>query len=171
MKTPEFDSPEWREKRGLMDVQTDNRPIIVRADIDKVHEEEMAALTGTTLKALQRKRARGVIPKGVYATIDGRVMYSIRRYDQWVESLWPDYQLVLSSSVTPAGWSHVPIGTSWQNSTQKPSKTSRPRCAFWGRLVQNWYSKKTTPSGTRMESSPVTLEKHYTAMWGGYQRG
>lgn len=101
----------------------DPRPLIVRADIDKVHEEEMAMLTGTTLKALQRKRARGVIPKGVYATIDGRVMYSIRRYDQWVESLWPDYQLVLNSSVMPSASDSC--GTAAGDA--KPSPTRKPR--------------------------------------------
>lgn len=101
----------------------DPRPLIVRADIDKVHEEEMAVLTGTTLKALQRKRARGVIPKGVYATIDGRIMYSIRRYDQWVESLWPDYQLVLSSSATPS----VSDSCGTAAGDAKPSRTRKPR--------------------------------------------
>ncbi|WP_280348809.1 hypothetical protein [Pseudomonas sp. BN414] len=55
---------------------------------DKVLESKMADLIGTTTKALQRKRERGVIPRGVWQLIDGRVMYSRRRYDEWVESLW-----------------------------------------------------------------------------------
>ena len=55
---------------------------------DKVLESKMAELIGTTPKALQRKRERGVIPRGVWQIIDGRVMYSRRRYDEWVESLW-----------------------------------------------------------------------------------
>lgn len=36
-----------------MDVQTDARPIIVRAEIDKVQEEELARLIGTTRIAQQ----------------------------------------------------------------------------------------------------------------------
>ena len=62
-----------------MDAPTDNRPIVVRAAIDKVQEEELARLIGTTCVALKRKRERGVIPAGVYAIIDGRIMYSIKR--------------------------------------------------------------------------------------------
>ena len=56
-----------------MDAPTDNRPIVVRAAIDKVQEEELARLIGTTRVALKRKRERGVIPAGVYAIIDGRI--------------------------------------------------------------------------------------------------
>ncbi|MCY1552169.1 hypothetical protein D9M68_885500 [compost metagenome] len=55
---------------------------------DKVLESKLAELIGTTTKALSRKRERGVIPRGVWQIIDGRVMYSRRRYDEWVESLW-----------------------------------------------------------------------------------
>lgn len=39
-----------------MDAPTDNRPIVVRAAIDKVQEEELARLIGTTRVALKRKR-------------------------------------------------------------------------------------------------------------------
>lgn len=46
---------------------------------DKVLESKLAELIGTTTKALQRKRERGVIPRGVWQVIDGRVMYSRRR--------------------------------------------------------------------------------------------
>ena len=47
---------------------------------------EAAELIGTTTKALQRKRERGIIPRGVWQMIDGRVMYSRGRYDAWVET-------------------------------------------------------------------------------------
>ena len=57
-------------------------------DHDKVLEAKMAELIGTTTKALQRKRERGIIPLGAWNIIDGRVTYSKRRYDDWVESLW-----------------------------------------------------------------------------------
>jgi hypothetical protein len=56
--------------------------------IDIVPEEKMAELVFTTRRALQSRRARGVIPQGVWNTIDGKVYYSIRRYEQWLESLW-----------------------------------------------------------------------------------
>ena len=46
---------------------------------DKVLEARMAEIIGTTTKALQRKRERGVIPRGVWDVLDGRVTYSIRR--------------------------------------------------------------------------------------------
>lgn len=51
-------------------------------DHDKVLEAKMAELIGTTTKALQRKRERGIIPLGVWNIIDGRVTYSKRRYDE-----------------------------------------------------------------------------------------
>lgn len=55
---------------------------------DKVTEKRMAELLGTTPKALQRKRERNVIPDNVWSKIDGRIMYSIWRYDEWLESQW-----------------------------------------------------------------------------------
>jgi hypothetical protein len=55
---------------------------------DKVPEERMALLLGTTKRALEGKRARGIIPDGVWNKIDNRVFYSIRRYEAWQESQW-----------------------------------------------------------------------------------
>ncbi|MGF0241208.1 hypothetical protein ACQR3P_18325 [Rhodococcus sp. IEGM1300] len=55
---------------------------------DKVPEERMAMLLGTTKRALEGKRARGIIPEGVWNKIDNRVFYSIRRYEAWQESQW-----------------------------------------------------------------------------------
>jgi len=55
---------------------------------DKVTEKRMAELLGTTPKALQRKRERNVIPDHVWSKIDGRIMYSIWRYDEWLETQW-----------------------------------------------------------------------------------
>lgn len=64
---------------------------------DKVLEAKMAELIGTTPKALQRKRERGIIPLGVWNLIDGRVTYSKWRYDQWVESQWTSPKELKSS--------------------------------------------------------------------------
>jgi hypothetical protein len=102
--------------------ENDTRPIIIRAEIDKVQEEEMARLVGTTKRALETKRQRGVIPPGVYATIDGRITYSIRRYDQWVESQWPSPQELNSLGTVSASAS---CGTA--AGVAKPSPTRRPR--------------------------------------------
>lgn len=107
--------------------EQDARPIIVRADIDKVYEEEMARLVGTTAIALKRKRQRGVIPEGVYATIDGRINYSIRRYDQWVESQWPSPQESNSSAKLSASAScGTAAGDVKLSPTRKPRKASKP---------------------------------------------
>lgn len=63
-------------------------PAVPLEEFDKIHEAAMASLIGTTKKALERKRERGIIPRGVWCVIDGRVMYSKRRYNEWLESLW-----------------------------------------------------------------------------------
>lgn len=62
---------------------------------DKVTEKRMAELLGTTPKALQRKRERSAIPNNIWSKIDGRIMYSIWRYDEWLESQW-SYPTMLS---------------------------------------------------------------------------
>ncbi|MNN06916.1 hypothetical protein D3C81_1197240 [compost metagenome] len=64
---------------------------------DKVSEKRLAELIGTTPTALRRRREKKLIPHGVWSKIDGRIMYSIRRYDAWLESLWTG-QPVLSRS-------------------------------------------------------------------------
>ena len=56
--------------------------------LDKVPEARMAEIIGTTKRALEGKRDRGVIPEGVWNKIDGRIFYSIRRYETWLESQW-----------------------------------------------------------------------------------
>lgn len=111
--------------------ELDGRPIIVRAEIDKVLEEEMARLVGTTPIALKRKRQRGIIPEGVYAIIDGRITYSIRRYDQWVESQWPSH-LELKSSVKPSASDScgTAAGDAKPSRTRKPRKASKPQPVF-----------------------------------------
>jgi len=57
-------------------------------DIDKVPEARMAELLGTTKRALQAKRARKQIPEGVWLKIGRNIIYSLRRYDEWLESQW-----------------------------------------------------------------------------------
>ncbi|MOA56291.1 hypothetical protein D3C78_1802450 [compost metagenome] len=62
----------------------------------------MAELVGTTKRALEGKRSRGVIPEGVWKKIDGRIFYSIRRYEAWLEGSW-GYPLESSSSERQSG--------------------------------------------------------------------
>jgi hypothetical protein len=68
--------------------------------LDKVPEARMAEIIGTTKRALEGKRDRGVIPKGVWNKLDGRIFYSLRRYEAWLESQWACPQ-ELNSLVSP----------------------------------------------------------------------
>ncbi|MDT3716277.1 hypothetical protein QVM48_22235 [Pseudomonas soli] len=93
---------------------------------DKVPEEKMAELIGTTKRALEGKRSRGVIPEGVWKKIDGRIFYSIRRYEAWLEGSW-GYPLESSSSASQSG--SVLLGTvsvdPKRSHIPKPSRGSR----------------------------------------------
>ena len=98
---------------------------------DKVTEKRMAELVGTTAKALQRKRERKIIPIGVWSKIDGRIMYSKRRYDEWIESLWTCQQglnlLVGQSEFVSPG---TRSGAVKRSPSLKPRKESLRRQAF-----------------------------------------
>jgi len=56
--------------------------------LDKVSEEQMAELLDTTVKSLQHRRYRGQIPEGVWMKRGKAIYYSIRRYEEWLESQW-----------------------------------------------------------------------------------
>ncbi|WP_260679605.1 hypothetical protein [Ectopseudomonas mendocina] len=81
-------------------------PAVPLEEFDKIHEAAMAELIGTTKKALERKRERGIIPLGVWCVIDGRVMYSKRRYNEWLESLWVCQEESRLSASPSASGSH-----------------------------------------------------------------
>ena len=55
---------------------------------DKVPEAKMAEMLGTTIAALRSKRSRNQIPLGVWNKHGSRIIYSIRRYYEWLESQW-----------------------------------------------------------------------------------
>lgn len=55
---------------------------------DKVTEQQMAQILGTTDRALEGRRARNQIPEGVWNLVGRRVYYSRSRYEKWQESLW-----------------------------------------------------------------------------------
>ncbi|MNR30666.1 hypothetical protein D3C85_1481330 [compost metagenome] len=59
-----------------------------RYPVDKVLESKLAELIGTTRKALERRREKKLIPEGVWQKLDGRIIYSISRYNEWLESQW-----------------------------------------------------------------------------------
>ncbi|UVK80782.1 helix-turn-helix domain-containing protein [Pseudomonas sichuanensis] len=56
--------------------------------VDKVTEQRMAELLGCTKRALEGRRLRGAIPEGVWMKHGGRIIYSKKRYDEWLESQW-----------------------------------------------------------------------------------
>ncbi|WP_236676395.1 DUF4224 domain-containing protein [Pseudomonas sp. B7] len=75
--------------------------IEVTENWDKVSESMMAELLGTTARALQGKRARGITPENVWSKIDGSIMYSLKRYEDFLESQWPTYIPVAQTSTSP----------------------------------------------------------------------
>ncbi|MDI6527699.1 hypothetical protein QMA71_19350 [Pseudomonas otitidis] len=79
--------------------------------VDKVLEKKLAELVGTTPKALERKRERGIIPEGVWQKLDGRIIYSISRYNAWQESLWTS-----------------PMASNW-SASESASDSTGARCA------------------------------------------
>lgn len=71
--------------------------------MDKVSEERMAELLGTTKRALQARRARKQIPEGVWIKTGRQIIYSKRRYDEWLESQWicpPEWKFSATPSVS-----------------------------------------------------------------------
>lgn len=63
-------------------------------DKDHYSEKEFAELIGTTVRALQARRARGQLPEGVWIKQGRQTIYSKRRYYEWLESQW----------ICPPGW-------------------------------------------------------------------
>jgi hypothetical protein len=74
--------------------------------VDKVYERKLAELIGTTPKALERKRQRGVLPHGVWEKVDGCIMYSLERYNEWAESQWGSPKVSKSPEAPSASASH-----------------------------------------------------------------
>ncbi|KXK67217.1 hypothetical protein BC89_33655 [Pseudomonas monteilii] len=72
-------------------------------DVDKVTEQRMAELIGCTKRSLEHRRLDGKIPAGVWIKHGGRIIYSIKRYDEWLESQWV-YPAGSKSSATPSAF-------------------------------------------------------------------
>ena len=96
-------------------------------DMDKVSEEKMAELLGTTKRALQARRARKQIPEGVWIKNGRQIIYSKRRYDEWLESQW----------TCPQGW----------NSTET-------HCAFGSPAMDAGAAKRSRIPSRRKGSRP-----------------
>jgi len=58
---------------------------------DKVTESLMAELLGLTRRALEGRRSTGAIPADIWRKVDGRVMYSMKRYEAFLEGHWPEF--------------------------------------------------------------------------------
>lgn len=71
-------------------------------DVDKVTEQRMAELIGFTKRALEGRRLSGAIPEGVWMKHGGRIIYSKKRYDEWLESQWI-YPQALTSTTARSG--------------------------------------------------------------------
>lgn len=70
---------------------------------DKVTESLMAELLGVTRRALEGRRSTGAIPADIWRKVDGRVMYSMKRYEAFLEGHWsPFFEPVNSPSKKPA---------------------------------------------------------------------
>lgn len=70
---------------------------------DKVTESLMAELLGATQRALEGRRSNGSIPGDIWRKVDGRVMYSMKRYEAFLEGHWlPFVELARSPGKKPA---------------------------------------------------------------------
>ena len=98
---------------------------------DKITEKRLVELIGTTAKALQRKRERNVIPLGVWSKIDGRIMYSKWRYDEWLESQWGYPQgLSSSGSRSESGSPGTRSGAAKPSPSRRPPRESRQQRVY-----------------------------------------
>ncbi|MCY1448697.1 hypothetical protein D9M71_653920 [compost metagenome] len=100
--------------------------LTLEPDRDKLSEVEMAARLGITFRALQTRRLKGKIPHGVWNKINGDVIYSVKRYDAWLESTWtcpPELNLLGAPSASDS-----PGPGPSRRGAAKPSATrKRPR--------------------------------------------
>ena len=52
-------------------------------------EPQMATHLGITKRAIQHRRLRGQIPPSVVQKVGPEWIYSVDRYEAWLDSLWP----------------------------------------------------------------------------------
>lgn len=54
-----------------------------------LNERQMAEYLGITKRALEGRRYKGRFPADVCVMIEGKWLYSVSRYEAWIESMWP----------------------------------------------------------------------------------
>src|SRR5262245_53821635 len=94
--------------------------------VDWVTEKVFAADTGFTARALEAKRQRGQLPEGlVWIKNNGRILYSRRGWDTWVESQrnyrTASARMEIASSSDLIGTAN---GSGSRSRSQSPGKTS-----------------------------------------------
>ncbi|MCY1550701.1 hypothetical protein D9M68_869720 [compost metagenome] len=94
----------------------------------------MAEHLGITFRALQTRRLKKKIPYGVWNKINGDVIYSIRRYEAWIESTWdcpPELNLSgnPSGSASPGEEPPLPADAKRSPSRKRP-RASRPQPVY-----------------------------------------
>ncbi|WP_324734106.1 hypothetical protein [Pseudomonas paeninsulae] len=55
---------------------------------DFLTETEMAARLGITKGAIQKRRYSGALPSEVWQKVGSHYVYSLQRYEDWLESIW-----------------------------------------------------------------------------------
>lgn len=74
----------------------ENRP-------DMLTEVQMAAHLGITKRAIQSRRSRGQFPPEVCQKVGSTWFYSLKRYEAWLESQWPNGAIPQPSIPVPRG--------------------------------------------------------------------
>jgi len=97
---------------------------------DKLDERAMAEHLGLTYRAIQTRRLKGKIPHGVWNKVNGDIIYSIRRYDEWLESNWACPPVWSSqagqSEFDSAGREQTQSGDAKRSPIRKRRKASQP---------------------------------------------
>lgn len=60
-------------------------------------ESEMAAHLCITTRAIQKRRYCGSLPYGVWQKVGGKVVYSLKHYEEWLESIWLRHLLITTT--------------------------------------------------------------------------
>ncbi|PZW65230.1 hypothetical protein F471_03708 [Pseudomonas sp. URMO17WK12:I1] len=99
--------------------------------VDKVLEAKLAELVGTTQKALERRREKQLIPEGVWQKLDGRIYYSISRYNEWQENQWTCRQASnLSAQSCASASPGTKSGAAKRSPTHKRPRASQPQQVY-----------------------------------------
>lgn len=85
----------YRLQEHLQGISEIVRDLAGRAEVEEcrgrefLNERQMAEYLGVTKRALEGRRYRGRFPDDVCVKIEGELLYSVSRYEAWIESMWP----------------------------------------------------------------------------------